>query len=268
VLVDFFLTGFYTEMMKLDLQARQSTGSALDRLSEGSWRLAIPAGPAGAYRWAQLDDYMHSPRSRFPWRASVRLELRARISSARLPGTWGFGFWNDPFNASLGVGGTARRLPALPNAAWFFYAGQPNHLAFRDDHPASGFLAAAFSSPLIPSFALAPAALAFPLLAVPPAARWLRRAARLIIDEDAALVPGDPAQWHAYRLDLGKEQVSFFVDGKEIFSSRVVPRGKLGLVIWLDNQFAAFPPSGRLRTGTSLNPEPAWLDVDQIEMAD
>ncbi len=228
--------------------------------------MEIPPGPAGTYRWAQLDDYLQRPRSRFPWRPPLRLVLRARVSAQNLPGTWGFGFWNDPFSVGLGVSGTARRLPALPDAAWFFYAGPPNHLAFRDDHPAQGFLAATFASRAFPTLALAPGMLALPLLALPPAARLLRRAARYLINEDAALVAGDPLQWRTYWIDWRTDCARFFVDEREIFSTAVTPRAPLGLVIWIDNQYAAFPPSGRLRAGTSPNLETAWLEVAGVDV--
>lgn len=229
--------------------------------------MEIPAGPEGVYRLAQLDDHMDQPRSAFPWQPPLRLELRARVSAEGLPGTWGFGLWNDPFSAGFGVSGMARQLPLLPNTAWFFYAGQPNYLALRDDHPAQGFLAAVFNAPKIPSLALAPGAIALPLLAAPPAARLLRRAARVLIREDAALVPAGAADWRAYRIDWRAEGVRFVVDDQEIFVTPHSPRGPLGLVIWLDNQYAAFPPSGRLRLGTSANPEGAWLDVEAVEVS-
>src|SRR5512139_912562 len=61
------------------------------------WRLEIPAGSAGHYRLAQLDDYSGRPRWKFPWRAPFRLALRARASASEIPGTWGFGLWNNPF---------------------------------------------------------------------------------------------------------------------------------------------------------------------------
>ncbi len=67
----------------------------------------------------------HAP----PWTFS----LRARLSKADLPGTWGFGLWNDPFGLSLGFGGKPARLPALPQTAWFMHASPPNWLSLQDD---------------------------------------------------------------------------------------------------------------------------------------
>jgi hypothetical protein len=174
--------------------------------------------------------------------------------------------WNDPFSASLGLGGTTLRLPALPNAAWFFYAGPGNYLAFHDSHPAQGFLAATFSAPRIPSLLLAPGALALPMLAARPLARLLRRVASKLIDESGSRISIDATEWHTYQLEWGIERVKFFIDGAEIFAAPVSPRAPLGLVLWIDNQYAAFPPSGKVGMGTSANPEAAWLDLAGLEM--
>ncbi len=252
------------------LSPRCDGGGTVLEVQKGLWRLAIPAGLAKVYRWAQLDDYLHLQRGAFLWRPAgsegVNFELRARVSAGDLPGTWGFGLWNDPFSASLGIGGTRLRLPALPNAAWFFYAGPGNYLAFRDTHPAQGLLAATFSAPRIPSLLLAPGALALPVLAVRPLARLLRRAAGWLIGESAALLSIDPMQWHAYRLEWQAGRVGFFVDGAKVITTPVSPRGPLGLVLWIDNQYAAFEPGGKLAMGMSANPEDAWLELEGLEI--
>ena len=110
----------------------------------GGWRLEIPAGPKGQYRLAQLDDFTAKKRVNFPWPAPITLSLRARVSTSDIPGTWGFGLWNDPFSLSLGLGGGTRRFPALPNAAWFFGASRQNYLSLRDDLSANGLIAQTF----------------------------------------------------------------------------------------------------------------------------
>lgn len=252
--------------MQPGLQARQRGGAGVGEIEPGVWHLSLPPGPAGIYRWAQLDDYLHQPRRKFYWRAPFRLALRARVSAADLPGTWGFGLWNDPFSVSLGLGGAAARLPALPNAAWFFYAGKPNYLAFKDNHPAQGLLAATFAAPRIPALLLAPGAAAAPLLAWPPAARLLRRLLGRFVGESGTLLQADPTAWHSYRLDWTAHQVTFSLDGVEISSTEVSPAGPLGLVLWIDNQYAAFPPSGKLRMGSSESVQPAWLELAGLEV--
>src|SRR5690606_30297459 len=101
---------------------------------------SLPAGESGSYRLAQLDDYQGLPRGDFPHQPPFRLRLRARISGAQLPGTWGFGLWNEPLSAQFSFG-SGRKLPALPNAAWFFFASPENHLSLRNDLLGHGPLA-------------------------------------------------------------------------------------------------------------------------------
>lgn len=143
------------------LKYRITEGSQVEQVAPDSWRLTIPAGTGKSYNWAQLDDYLDLPRSKFLWQKPIQMECQARVSNSALPGTWGFGFWNDPFNASLGIKGTAARLPVLPNAAWFFFASPENHLSLTTNSPAQGFLAAVFQSPLIPAGCCYPVILPF-----------------------------------------------------------------------------------------------------------
>ncbi len=251
--------------MRPMLEQRTQNGGRIERVTEERWRLSIPAGEAGAYRWAQLDDYGDRSRSALPWTPPVRLELRARVSAQSLPGTWGFGWWNDPFAASLGIGGTVRRLPALPNAAWFFYASPPNYLAFRDAHPAQGLLAATFAARRLPPAFLLPGTPLLPLFFWPPTAQLLRRLLRLFVDEDAVRLGLDPTPWHVYTLLWREDVVRAFVDDVLTFTTSMAPQGPLGLVLWIDNQYAALPPDGRLRWGTLDNPV-AWLELENIRV--
>lgn len=249
------------------LQVFESGGGKVSQLESGSWRLSLPADGGDRYRLGQLDDYHRQPRSRLPWQAPVCLEVAARLSSTDAPGTWGFGFWNDPFSVSLGLGGMGRRLPALPNCAWFFYASPSNYLALRDDHPACGFLAATFSSPLLPALLLALGLPFAPALLWPPAAVRLRRAARRWIHESAAEINVAVTEWHRYRIELEPRSARFSVDSRLCFETNCAPQGSLGLVIWIDNQFAAFPPDGKLRLGTLPSTQPVWMEVTNLKVA-
>jgi hypothetical protein len=249
-----------------ECRPRLTRGAGIERQPEGELRLAIPAGPAGTYRLAQLDDTQNISRRDFHWQVPFTFSLRARVSAANLPGTWGFGLWNDPFSLSLGLGGGARRAPALPNVAWFFNATPPNDLSLRDDLPGSGFLMAVFSSPLTPAYLLAPALLALPLLAWRVTARAIRRVARRWIHQDTSLLTVDTTSWHAYRLECQPGATRFFVDERWVFETSLAPRGRLGLVIWIDNQYAAFTPQGEFKYGTLVTPEPAWLEIDSIRI--
>jgi hypothetical protein len=249
-----------------NFKVRVTEGAEARELFPGGWRLSLPAGKANVYRWGQLDDYLNLARSSFLWRQPLKLALSARVSTAQAPGTWGFGFWNDPFNVSAGIGGTRRRLPVLPNCAWFFYASPDNYLALRDNHPAQGFLAATFSSPLIPPALLAVGLPGLPLLAMSSAARIFRRFLRSFVKESAALLDVDVTALHSYQLDWDAREVRFLVDSETKFKTPVSPLGRLGLVMWIDNQFAAFHPDGRVRFGTLDNPEPVWLELSAISV--
>jgi hypothetical protein len=238
--------------MDAHLTPRTTPGASVLATPAG-WRLQVPPGEAGRYRLAQVDD-SSGRRRRFLHRPPCGLRLRARLSATGLPGTWGFGFWNDPFGLALGVGGTDSRLPVLPQAAWFFHAPLPNHLALREGVPASGFFAATFRSPAVPGFLLLPGLLGLPLLALRPASRWLRRmAGRLVRQEGARLDDVEVTAWHSYSICWREQGCEFAVD-EPVLSSAAPPRGPLSLVLWIDNQYAAWRPDGSLGYGTLANP--------------
>jgi hypothetical protein len=234
------------------------------KMEDGGWHLEIPAGSKGSYRLAQLDDYRSLARRAFPWNPPLKMSLQARVSAPELPGTWGFGLWNDPFAFSMGLGGMAQRFPALPNAAWFFYASPHNYLSFRNDLPARGFLAATFRSKTIPAPLLA---LASPILAVtiiPVAAQGVRSLLRQFIRQDATLLHTDVTGWHVYTLDWQADRVRFYLDEENILETNATPCGPLSLVLWIDNQYAALPPRGRLAYGALANPEAAWMEIREL----
>ena len=273
------------------LSPRFTPSSCVDEISKASshYLLSIPAGKADRYRLAQVDDYAPPRRQQFPHRIPLRLSLSARTSSDSIPGTWGFGLWNDPFGLSIGYGGKPFRLPALPNAAWFFGASEENYLSFRNSGrgdpaptlPANGFLAQSFRSPKFHPL-LALAGLVFPF-----SRRLTRRVMSRVIAEDGIVLHSrrsltpmdaqegaayterfsvDPTQWHRYRLEWSQKRVVWDVDEAQVFESDVSPNPPLGLVIWIDNQYAAFTPEGKIGFGVLANPEPAWLEIKDLEI--
>jgi hypothetical protein len=240
------------------------TGDAAVIKSPSAWRLEISAGQKSGYQLAQLDDYSVLPRKEFrnapPW----SIGLDARASAAGLPGTWGFGLWNDPFGFAVGFGGSVRRLPCLPNAAWFFHASRPNWLSLQDDLPGDGFFAGTIRSAHIPSLLLAPALLGLPLLAVPPLSRLLRRLAAHFVRQDAAPIPATVSDWHHYSFEWSQGTVEFKVDGEPVLKTDISPLQPLGLVIWIDNQYASWDPSGHVGYGT-LGTLAGWLEIANIQ---
>jgi len=76
----------------------------------------------------------------------------------------------------------------------------------------------------------------------------------------------DPTNWHRYRFEWSQKRVLFEVDDALVFESAVSPHPPLGLVIWIDNQYAAFTPKGKIGFGVLENPEPAWLEIKDLEV--
>ena len=197
------------------------------------------------YCLAQVDDYARLPRHQFPHYPPLRLQLEARLSAPDLPGTWGFGFWNDPFSFCLDKNGLTRALPVLPNAAWFFYGSSANYLSLHEDQPSAGFHAKVFKAPRLPGLFSLLALPILPLLFVPFFTRCFRRLARLLIKEDARQIKLPLTEWHHFDVSWVEDQVSFFVDGSVILNSHLSPKGPLGCVLWMDNQYLWFDPSGK-----------------------
>jgi len=105
-----------------------------------------------------------------------------------------------------------------------------------------------------------------PLLAWRAAGRAFRKAARRIVVEDSARIHVDVTQWHDYEMQWLANMVRFKVDGRELLATALSPRGPLGLVIWIDNQYMAFPPDGRLRMGMLPVDREASLAMQNIRV--
>lgn len=243
----------------MNLFHRSRNGAAVSPTSDG-FRFTIPKSTLNQYRLAQVDSYARLSRQEFSGRPPLTLSLRARASSDSIPGTWGFGLWNDPFGLSLGFGGNPFSLPALPNAIWFFHASAQNYLSLRDDRPAQGFLAQTFSSPHFHPIQI-PVGFMFPF-----SKKGARRLLSRMIQEDSTIVSAGLTQWHNYRFEWSPNRSSFWVDEALVLATSVSPRPPLGLVIWLDNQFAAFTPDGKTKWGLEDNLVEAWLEVENVEL--
>ena len=260
----------------------RATQNAKIEKTENGWRLGIQKGDSLIYRDAQLDDYSGLPRHKFPhWTQS--LSLRAKVSSSSAAGTWGFGLWNDPFGMSLGFGGNPFRLPMMPNAVWFFYGSKENYLSFKEGQPkgfaptlpANGFIAQIFRSPKFhPLLILAG-------LVLPFSRKLARKLLSMVIQEDSfslgdvsrQQVVGlqsqsqgvDVTQWHGYRLEWSAKRAVWYVDDAPVFESPVSPNPPLGVIIWIDNQYAAFTPEGKIAFGV-LEGEDEWLEIEDLEI--
>ena len=200
--------------------------------------------PTRAYADAQLDDTAGRARRDLLWRPPLRFSLRARASAAAPPGTFGFGFWNDPFSISLGQGGAARKIPAAPQCAWFFHGAPPLDLPLKPGVPGSGWKAATLRFRRVPMPLLAPLVAGGVLLAsLPFLRRPLFACARAFYQAEETLLHSDPSAWHTYAIEWEAAQVRFFVDDSLVLQSAFPPHPPLGLVLWIDNQFAVASPA-------------------------
>jgi hypothetical protein len=245
------------------LEPLELGGGQVEAMPSG-WRMKLPPIRTG-YADAQLDDYQPLKRSEFRWRPQLRMTLRARARPAAPSGTLGFGFWNDPFSLSLGQGGAARRLPAAPQAAWFFYGSPPNDMALAAGVPGHGWKASVLRSPPLPSLALLPgAALAAGLSFLPFLRGPVMRLARKFIQAQERILDVRLGEWHQYSMQWNSTGVEFWVDGRSVLSTNVAPRPPLGLVIWIDNQYAVASPEGGFRFGVLETDSEQWLEIENL----
>ncbi|HML24088.1 MAG TPA: hypothetical protein PKD09_20700 [Aggregatilinea sp.] len=233
-------------------------------LVDGALRCAIDGASAAQYSDAQITDYAGLARRDYPWRPPLRMTVRAWASHPKgeIKGTAGFGFWNQPFVASV------RMLPRLPRAAWFFFGSQPNDMALAQGVPGWGWKAAVLDASRPAFLALAPfAPLGFLLMRVPALYRRLWPVAQWALGAAEALLPVDLDEPHTYELEWQSSSVIFRVNGQTVLVTPSAPRGPLGFIAWMDNQYAVVTPQGRFKFGCLTPPDPQWLALDHIEIA-
>ena len=224
-------------------------------------RLVTTDASRRAYSDAQLDDYQRRPRRLFLRRPPLTLSVTARFShsSPQLRGTAGFGFWNDPFWM------TGARWPALPRAIWFFYASPPSHMQLDAQVPGCGWKVATLDTSRPAAWAWLPwAPLAVLLMNLRPFYRALWPRIQPSVGVREALLELDMTAWHTYILDWGVRSTSFSVDGQIVLQDAPSPRGPLGLVLWLDNQYMVVTPWGRLGWGLLDAPGRQWMEVSRL----
>jgi hypothetical protein len=240
---------------------RRVRGEGSLERSDGTLRFVNLGTTSETYTNAQIDDYQGLARRRFPWRPPLRLTVRARFSHAEgdLRGTAGFGFWNDPFLM------TGKWIPTLPRAIWFFYGSPPSDLKLDANAPGHGWKAATIDALRPAAFLLAPLALPAALLMnLRPLYRVLWPPIQRALNVRESVVEASMTEWHTYVIEWGMQRAAFFVDGETVLGSAPSPKGGLGFVMWLDNQYMVVKPWGRFGRGLLEEPARQWLEVDWL----
>ncbi|GJM40492.1 MAG: hypothetical protein DHS20C20_07740 [Ardenticatenaceae bacterium] len=229
--------------------------------STNQLQLHLPICPNG-YTNAQIDD-CEGRRNAYPWLPGTQLTLRARFSheASELVGTAGFGFWNAPF------GDPTVPWPTLPQATWFFFGSPPNDLPLAQNKPGRGWFASTLDATTWRAWRLAPLAPVVLLLnqfgglhrRIWP---WVQRQLQISFQPIAERM----TDWHEYKLDWQPSGCSFWVDGRLIHQTPFSPRGPLGFVCWIDNQYMVVTGNGRFRWGTLAVTLPQFLEIDDLHI--
>lgn len=231
--------------------------------SQNGWRFHLPAITKG-YADAQIDDYGSAHRRRaYPWHCGVSMSVQARFShpAGVLMGTAGFGFWNAPF------GDPTIRWPALPQAVWFFYASAPTDLPLAPSGPGRGWFAATLDATTLRALSLLPLA---PFILALNQSKYLRTRIWPYVQQQLGIrfapLAVDMTTWHVYTLHWRRTGCLFYVDGDLVLQTPCSPRGPLGFVCWLDNQYMVVTANGRFAWGTLPTATTQTLDVCDLEV--
>ncbi len=225
------------------------------------YTLTVPAADATTYHDAQIADYTLAERA-FVHKPPLTLTVRAVFNTTDVHGTAGFGLWNHPFSPEM------RGLPRLPQAAWFFYGSPPNNMSLAKHVPGHGWKCTTLDATRPGFLALLPLALpGFALMRVPPFYRTLWPIGQAAVGvSEHALDPTLMTDIHTYQLNWDKRGVAFAVDGVTVHESPYSPRGPLGFIAWVDNQYAVVTPQGRFGWGLVDVPSLQSLRVTKIDI--
>lgn len=232
-------------------------------ISSSDFQLQLPPTAAG-YADAQIQDYgAGTGRHRFPFLPGLEMQVTAKFSheAAQLKGTAGFGFWNAPY------GDPSVKRPSLPQAIWFFFASPENHLPFAPE-PGYGWFAATLDTSAWQALSLLPASPLLLLLNQFPVIHrrlwpWMQHHMQIT----AVSLPINMTDWHTYRLNWQANGSQFWVDDTHLQTTPHTPKGPLGFVCWIDNQYLVAKANGRFRWGTISTQQTQTLHLKTIRIS-
>lgn len=220
--------------------------------------LHVPSASHTMYSNAQIASYQR--RTDFDLYPPIRMTVTA-WADGQLQGTAGFGLWDHPF-------APGERGVRLPKAAWFFHSSPPNNMALAKGIPGYGWKAATFDATRWQFFALLPAApMGALLMRIPTLYNLLWGIGQRAIGVSEHLLDSSLlTKNHTYCLDWYADRVVFSVDDAEVMTTDLSPRGALGFIAWVDNQYAIVTPQGRLGFGLLDVYQSQSLILEQIRI--
>jgi hypothetical protein len=189
----------------------------------------------------------------------MMVTARASAPADQLRGTAGFGFWNHPF-----VPG--ERGVHLPQAVWYFFSSPPSNMQLARGVAGPGWKAATFDARRWPFFALLPTApIGILLMRIPSLYNRLWPVGQRAIGVSEAMLDGDLlAGTHTYTIDWRSDGATFTIDGRVAHEADTAPRGPLGFIAWMDNQYAIVTPQGQFRFGAVRVEREQALALEQV----
>jgi len=140
-------------------------------------------------------------------------------------------------------------------------------MALALDVPGPGWKAATIDALRWPFLALLPLApIAAPLMNIRALYRAFWPIGQRAINISEAIVPAEMTGWRTYLIEWQKQGVRFIVDNETILTCKTSPRGPLGFVMWLDNQYMVATPWGRFKYGLLDAPGRQWMEVERLQI--
>jgi hypothetical protein len=90
---------------------------------------------------------------------------------------------------------------------------------------------------------------------------------RAIGVSEALLDGGLLAETHTYTIDWRSDGATFAVDGQVVHEAESAPRGPLGFIAWMDNQYAIVTPQGQFGFGAVRVEQEQALVLEHIAVA-
>ncbi len=252
IIADSFQNGFDPHWVRFAI------GHADIEHEPGIARFVVDGARAGELSDAEIDDHRTAPRWQLNWTPPLSLSVRARFShtAGDLCGTAGFGFWNDPFDW---VG----NVESPPNALWFFYASPHSDMGFVRGMSGSGWKAGFLNGGRANRLTMAAGNFVFRL---PGMSKLVFAAAETQMKAAERVIEVDMTQWHDYRVDWGRAEAVFSVDGVQVLRGANPPAVPLGFVAWVDNNATTMGPGKDFDFKRIEIPNRQWMELAGVRI--